>query len=155
MLFWANVSVTRSQLKRSFKKLKIFCPAFGDLFWGVGGVRGGGGWRLGFLFVWVLQGESWVLWVFLLLGGLGRSQIPLQEEGFQIKSDTSLSRCSGILISLASFYLKSIRSNTKAKETKVSPSINEPEQKPTKSKRFSTTIFSGDWSKMCNTWLLK
>lgn len=40
--------MTRSQLKRSFKKLKIFCPAFGDLFWGVGGVRGGGGVEAGF-----------------------------------------------------------------------------------------------------------
>lgn len=41
-----------------------------------------------------------------------------QEEGFQVKSNASLGRCSRIPTNLASFHMKQIRGNAEVKETR-------------------------------------
>lgn len=75
------------------------------------------------------------------------------EDGFQVLSDASLSRCSRILLNLASFHMKQTKGNTKVKETRIFVQQLQNLNESSLYLRFSTTIFSGVLSKIYNSYL--
>lgn len=75
------------------------------------------------------------------------------EDGFQLLSDGSPSRCSRILINLASFHMKHTKGNTNVKETRTFVQQLQNLHESSLYLRFSTTIFSGVLSKIYNSYL--